>query len=76
MTDKQNYLLILKYEDVAKECEDCKKAGLEITFYENLNDIVRRITHIDKIANVEVVGIYKPINKMVVDKNCLVTEWE
>ena len=52
MTDKKNYLLILKYEDVAKECEDCKKAGLEITFYENLNDIVRRITHIDKIANV------------------------
>ena len=26
MTDKKNCLLILKYEDVAKECEDCKKS--------------------------------------------------
>ena len=59
-----------------KNVKIAKKAGLEITLYENLNDIVRRITHIDKIANVKVVGIYKLINKMVVDKNCLGTEWK
>ncbi len=76
MTDKNRFLLILKYQDIAKKCEDCKKAGVEIEHFEYLSEVVRRIAGIKEYANCEVVGIYKQISKMVIDKNCLVQEWE
>lgn len=74
MNNKEKYLLITKWDTIEEKCSGCSIAGINLHYFKNKSDCVRKLVEVFSYANVKVIGIYKAINKFTINKNFQIEE--
>lgn len=69
-----NYLVVTKTNTIDEKCSECGLAGVNLFFFPTLQECVRKIAEVSKTADMKVIGVYKTINKLTIDKDMNVTE--
>ena len=74
--NKEKYLVITEFDTIDSKCSNCSLAGINLHFYPNKIDIIRKIAEASQYSNLKVTGIYKEIDKLEIDKNLCISEVE
>lgn len=74
MNDKEKYLLITKFDIIEERCSGCSIAGINLHYFKNSADCVRKLTEVSNYADVKAIGIYKAIDKFTINKNFQIEE--
>lgn len=76
MKTEYNYLVITQSDTIDAKCSECSLAGINLHYCKNKSEIVRKIAEVSQYANCKVLGMYKLINKLIIDKDLRVNESE
>ena len=74
MNDKGKYLLITKCDIIESRCSECSIAGINLHYFDNNADCVQKLAEVYNYADVEVIGMYKAIDKFTINKNFQIEE--
>lgn len=74
MNNKEKYLLITKFDIIEERCSGCSIAGINLHYFKNNADCVRKLAEVSNYANVKAIGIYKAIDKFTINKNFQIME--
>ena len=56
MNNKEKYLLITKFDTIEERCSGCSIAGINLQYFKNNADCVRKLAEVSNYANVKVIG--------------------
>lgn len=68
--NNEKYLVISEYDTIDAKCSECSNAGITLHYCSNMREVVSKISEISFYGNVKIIGMYKAIDKITIDKNC------
>lgn len=68
--NNEKYLVISEYDTIDAKCSECSKAGITLHYCSNMHEVVSKISEISFYGNAKIIGMYKAIDKIIIDKNC------
>ena len=69
-TDKDKYLIVTQFDTIDANCSECSTAGINLYNCSNINELIRKVSEVSFCAHVEVLGMYKKIDTLTIDKDC------
>ena len=69
MTEEKEYLIITQFDSFDAKCSNCSLAGINLHYCKNKSEVVRKIAEFSQYANYKVLGMYKLIDKLIIDKD-------
>jgi hypothetical protein len=72
--NKGKYLVITQYDTIDAKCSECSIAGINIHYCSNIKEVISKIAEHSFYANTKVLGMYKEIETLTINKNCDIEE--
>lgn len=72
--DKEKYLVITESNTIDAKCSGCSQAGISLHYCSNTNELISKISEYSFYANIKVIGMYKKIDTLTIDKDCSLRE--
>ncbi|MBE7084236.1 MAG: hypothetical protein E7373_06535 [Clostridiales bacterium] len=69
-TVEDKYLIVTQFDTIDARCSECSTAGIKLYNCSSIYELVSKISEFTFCANVKVLGMYKKIDTLTIDKNC------
>lgn len=73
-TVEDKYLIVAQFDTIDARCSECSTAGIILYNCSNINELVRKVSEFSFCADVKVLGMYKKIDTITIDKDCNLRE--
>lgn len=70
MSKEEKYLVITQYDTIDAKCSECSNAGISLHYCSNLLEVISKISEFPYYSNAKVLGMYKKIETITIDKDC------
>ena len=66
----EKYLVVTQCDTIDAKCSECSNAGINLHYCSNLLEVISKISEFSFYANAKVLGMYKKIETITIDKDC------